>query len=101
MMSQSSLDMPETPRPPHDGATATPSEIGRAFAAATQISAGELRNVASDLSHHITTTGGHVAAQVVGHSTVLNDLLERMLQLAGRQAAWALESRKQLDTLAD
>jgi hypothetical protein len=67
----------------------------------TQISAAELRNVASDLSHHITTTGGHVAAQVVGHSTMLNDLLERMLQLAGRQATWALQNRKQLDTLAD
>jgi hypothetical protein len=61
-----------------------------------------LPDIATHLGNLVATTvGGQVSADIVEHSAVLNDLVERALLLSGRQAAWALESRTQLDTLAD
>jgi hypothetical protein len=90
----------ETPAPV-DRVAELRSHIDRVLEEAAARSTGELQRVAAELSHLVATLGGRVSAEIAGHSAFANDVAERALLLAGRQAAWALESRAQLDTLAD
>lgn len=74
------------------------SHIDHVLEHAAAKSAGDLQQVAANIN---ATLGGRIAAETAGHAWVIGDVTERTLLLSGRQASWALESRKQLDTLAD
>ena len=66
-----------------------------------QWTGGDVERIAADIRSLLSTERDRISGEIAGHSTLIVDLAERAIQLAGRQAALALEGRKQLDTLAD
>ncbi len=58
-------------------------------------------HIVADIGNLVSALNGRISAEIAGQSWVLTDMTERLVQLAGRQAAWALEGRKQLETLGD